>query len=100
LADAGVRVLAIGQDPPAKLTAYVDRYGQRVQTLSEAPPYDVSNAWGISAVPSVFLVATDGIVKDAFGAWSREAWNRIAQAAGAPGPISTADDGLPAFRPG
>lgn len=100
LADAGLRVTAIGQDPPPKLAAYADRFGQRVQTLSEAPPYAVSNAWGISSVPTVFLVGTDGVVQDVSGAWSRDAWNRIATAAGAPGPISTDGDGLPPFRPG
>lgn len=100
MADAGARVTAIGQDPPEKLSAFMRRYDQRVATLSEAPPYEVADAWGVSSVPSIFLVGDDGVVVDASGAWSREAWNRIAAAAGASAPISSEGDGLPPYRPG
>jgi len=99
LAGGGARVVAIGQDPPAKLADYAARYGQRVPTVSEAPPYPVSDAYRIPAVPTVVLVGPDGVVVDSVGAWEREGWNRLAAAAGGR-PVSAAADGLPAFRPG
>ncbi len=99
LADAGVRVVAIGEDPSPKLRAYADRYGQKVPTVSEPPPYRVSTAYGVSAVPTVFLVDEEGVIKEAVGSWDRERWNRLAAAAGAR-PISHEGDGLPSFRPG
>ena len=99
LADGGARVLAVGQDPAARLVDYATRYGQRVPTVSEPPPYRVSDAYGISAVPTVFLVGADGVVTHAVGSWDRERWNALAIAAGGR-PVSATGDGLPAFRPG
>jgi peroxiredoxin len=98
-ADAGVRVTAIGEDPPRALAAYADRYGQRVPTVSEPPPYQVSAAYGITAVPTIFLVGQDGVVQETVGGWDRQRWNALAAAAGAPA-VSTEGDGLPSFRPG
>jgi peroxiredoxin len=99
LADAGVRVTAIGEDPPAALSAYAARYGQQVPTVTEPPPYRVSAAYGITAVPTLFLVDEDGTVRAKVGGWDREGWNALAAAAGAP-PVSTEGDGLPIYRPG
>ena len=99
LADAGVRVLAIGQDPPAKLVAYAEDKAQPVPTLSEVAPYPVSSSFGVSSVPTVFDVGPDGVVLDAVGAWDRYRWNAVAAAHGAP-PVSFDGDGLPPFRPG
>jgi peroxiredoxin len=99
LADAGVRVVGVGEDPPAELQSYAGRYGQKVTTLTEAAPYATSDAYGIDTVPTLFLVDSDGTVRDTVVSWDRDAWNRLAAAAGAP-PVSDENDGLPAFRPG
>ena len=99
LAAAGVRVTAIGQDPAPKLVSFAARYGQHVPTLSEPPPYRVADAFGLSAVPTLFLVGPEGVVEDKAAGWDRDGWNRIAAAFGA-GPVSTPADGLPSFRPG
>lgn len=99
LADAGVRVVAVGQDPPDALDAYAATYGQVVPTASDTAPYPVSDAYGIHHVPTLILVGADGVVAEAVAGWDREGWNRVAAAAGA-GPVSTESDGLPSFRPG
>jgi peroxiredoxin len=99
LADAGVRVVAVGEDPPPAIQSYADRYGQKVTTLSEPAPYPVSDAYAIDTVPTLFLVDDDGTVRDVAVSWDRDAWNRLAEAAGA-SPVSDAADGLPPFRPG
>jgi peroxiredoxin len=99
LADAGVRVVAVGEDPSPSIQEYADRYGQQVPTASEAAPYPASDAYGIDTVPTLFLVDESGIVRDAVASWDREGWNRLAAAAGAP-PVSDESDGLPPFRPG
>ncbi len=100
MAEAGARVIAVGQDPPEELQAYRERHGQTVPTLSEPAPYEVSDAYGLETVPSIFLVGSDGQVLEAVGGWSRDRWNELALAAGASGPISTPEDGLRPFRPG
>jgi peroxiredoxin len=99
LADGGARVVAIGEDPPEKLEKYAAKYGQRAPTVSEPAPYPVSEAYGLEAVPTVFLVGRDGVIADAVAGWDREGWNRVAAAAGA-SRVSDAGDGLPPFRPG
>jgi peroxiredoxin len=99
LADAGVRVAAIGQDPAPKLARFAEQFGQRVRTLSEPPPYRVADAYGISAVPTLVVVGDSGLVEDSVGSWDRDGWNRVAASFGA-GPISMPGDGLPLFRPG
>lgn len=99
LAGGGARVVAVGEDPRPALVAYRDRFDQKVPTLSEPAPYRVSSAYGLVAVPTLFLVGGDGVVVDAVGGWDREGWNRVATAAGG-APVSAAGDGLPVFRPG
>ncbi len=99
LADAGVRVVGIGQDPPGDIAVYAEMTGQQVLTVSESEPYPVSGAFGLTTVPVLFLVGADGVVADTVAGWDRDGWNRIAAAAGA-GPVSHDGDGLPSFRPG
>jgi len=99
LAEGGARVVAVGEDPPAALQRYAKEEGQRVRTVTEAAPYPVSDAYGISSVPTLFLVEADGTVADAVGGWDRARWNALAAACGAPA-ISDDADGLPVFRPG
>ena len=99
LADAGARVTAIGQDPAPSLAAYAEQFGQRVPTVTEPPPYRVSNAYGITTVPTLYLVDHGGIVRHAVGGWDRVRWNAVAAAVGAPA-LSADGDGLPSYRPG
>ena len=99
LADGGLRVIAIGEDAPAALASYAERYGQRVRTVSEPRPYRVSDAYGLTSVPTLVLVGGDGVVRDKVVAWDRIRWNALSTAAGGP-PVSKEGDGLPSFRPG
>jgi len=99
LAAGGARVVAIGEDPSPALHTYRSRYAQDVRTLTEPRPYPASDAYGVTAVPTLFLVDGEGRIADAVGGWDRDGWNRVAVAVGA-GPVSTPEDGLAAFRPG
>ncbi|MDQ6799092.1 MAG: peroxiredoxin family protein [Actinomycetota bacterium] len=99
MAESGARIVAVGEDPPAALQRYAREEGQQVPTVSEASPYAVSDAYGISTVPTIFLVEPDGTVAEAVGGWDRARWNAVAAAFGAPA-ISDDGDGLPVFRPG
>jgi hypothetical protein len=81
------------------LLRFADQFGQRVPTLSEPPPYRVANAFGLTAVPTLFVVATDGAIEDKVRGWDRDGWNRVAASFGAK-PVSLPGDGLPPFRPG
>ena len=99
LAEGGVRVTAVGEDPPAALARYAAEQNQTVPTVSEPFPYPVSEAYGVSTVPSLFVVEGDGTISDAAGGWDRDRWNAVSASFGAP-PVSEVGDGLPVFRPG
>lgn len=100
MGDAGVRVMAVGEDPPSAISAYSEAQNQRVPSLSQPPPYSVSAAYGLEAVPTIFLVGPDGEIQRAIAGWNRDTWNELAAEAGASEPLSTPDDGLRPFRPG
>lgn len=100
LAEAGARVVAVGEDPPDAITRFGETEGQRVPALTEPAPYSVSDAYGLEAVPTVFLISADGVVQQAIAGWGRDTWNELATAVGATEPLSTVDDGLRSFRPG
>ena len=100
LSEAGVRVVAVGEDPPEAIARFIEKENQRVPSLSEEAPFDVSEAFGLEAVPSVFLIGQDGEIQRAVPGWSRDTWNELAAAAGMTEPLSTPDDGLRPFRPG
>lgn len=98
-------VQGVGQDPPEKLQAFADEYGFTVPVSSDAPPYEISNAYGIETVPTTFVIDGRGSVADVVEAWDREGLNRasktLADLLGVePVPISDPSDGLPAFKPG
>jgi peroxiredoxin len=100
LSEGGVRVVAVGQDPPETIAGFIDAEGQRVPTVSEPAPFEVSESFGLEAVPSIFLIGPDGEILQAIPGWSRDLWNAMAEAAGMDEPLSTPDDGLRPFRPG
>ncbi|HEX2118999.1 MAG TPA: redoxin domain-containing protein [Acidimicrobiales bacterium] len=100
LVEGGVRVVAVGQDPPAAITRFNETENQRVPALCEPDPFEVSESFGLEAVPSIFLINPDGQIDVAIAGWSRDLWNDMAAKAGMEEPLSTPDDGLRPFRPG
>src|SRR5919197_938469 len=48
------RIAGIGQDPEEKLAAFDRQYGLGFDSVTDLPPYDVSNAYGVIAVPTLF----------------------------------------------
>src|SRR5581483_9412520 len=99
IADSGVRVVAVGEDPPEELRAFAEDEGLKVTTLTEPAPYAVSADYDLVSVPSLYLVDGDGIVRDSIDSWDRDEWNRFAVAAGGV-PVSDESDGRPPQRPG
>lgn len=98
-------VVGIGQDPPEKLGAFEQAYDMRLGSVSDAPPYDLSNAYGVRTVPTTFLLDGDGTVMDVVESWDRDGLNalagRLAEMIGSPyRSVSEPSDGLPPFRPG
>jgi thiol-disulfide isomerase/thioredoxin len=98
------RFVALVQDPPERVAEFEEEYGTTFDSVTDAPPYPLSDAYGIEVVPTLFLVE-NGVVTDVAESWDRAGWNRVgARLAGALGrsvaPLSEEGDGLPTFRPG
>jgi hypothetical protein len=98
------RTVGIGQDPLPELSRFAEAFTLGIGSVEDAPPYPVSDAYDLVSVPTLYLVE-GGAIADVVGAWDREGFNRVAAAlarsVGAePVAVSTADDGLPAFKPG
>jgi thiol-disulfide isomerase/thioredoxin len=97
-------VVGVGQDPEDKLDAFDLEYGMAIPWFNDVPPYDVSNAYGVRVVPTVFVVQ-DSTVIDTVESWDRDGYNRLsrrlAELTGSDyAEISNPRDGLPPFRPG
>jgi thiol-disulfide isomerase/thioredoxin len=96
--------VALAQDPADRVAEFEQEYGTTFDSVSDEPPYELSDAYGIEVVPTLFLVE-DGVVTDVAESWDREGWNRLGSGlAGAlaqsVAPLSEEGDGLPPFRPG
>jgi hypothetical protein len=97
-ASLGERFVAVAQDPPERVSAFSTEFGVTFPSVPDAPPYPMSDAYGVRTVPTVFAVE-EGNVVDVVESWDREGWNRVASVLGA-GEVSHQGDGLPPFRPG
>jgi thiol-disulfide isomerase/thioredoxin len=98
------RIVGVGQDPPGRLEEFSARYGLDAPSVSDGPPYAVSDAYGIETVPTLVLVNGETVV-DVVQSWDRDGYNRASErladlTRSEPGVVSEAGDGLPPFRPG
>ena len=99
------RIVGVGQDPEPKLAAFAAEHAMTFPSVTDAPPYAVSDAYGIEVVPTLFVVDGDGTIVSSVESWDRDGVNEasraLAELVGAsPAAISDPGDGLPPFRPG
>ncbi|MBI2821295.1 MAG: TlpA family protein disulfide reductase [Acidobacteria bacterium] len=80
----GFPFIGISQDDAADTAEFIEQWGARFsRVLYEEDPYPLSDALGITHVPSLFLVAAGGrILASDFG-YSAQFWESLAQKAGA-----------------
>lgn len=101
-----VDVVAVSQDRLAEARPWLDGLGFDAPVVDDSDGYAVSAAYDIETVPTLVLVDEAGEVLAASQGWDREranAWDaELAELTGvvSPGPLSTAGDGRPPFRPG
>ena len=88
-----------------KLAEFDHDYGLGFDSRPDLPPYDVSNAYGIRVVPTMYMIGPEGIVLDAVESWDRDGYGRVARRMAelvgtTPADLSGVTAGLPVFRPG
>lgn len=101
---AGERFAAVVQDPAERASAFAREYGVSFGSIPDEEPYELSSAWGVRVVPTLFVTAEGGVL-DVVESWDREGWERAAarlgELLGIPIPAPSEEgDGLPPFRPG
>jgi peroxiredoxin len=100
MSKGSLQIVAISQDDKRATAKFQEKFGVAMTTLldSEFDEYPVSNAFGISHVPALFMVEQDGTISMAIEGFVKSDLEKIGQRAGvAPfGP----DDHVPEWKAG
>lgn len=83
-ANPSIQVIGISQDDSSATRGFTERLGVTFPTLLDqgSAGYPASNAYGITSVPSLFLVESDGTVARSFNGFSKQDLEEIGARAG------------------
>jgi len=98
-------VIGISQDDARGTKEFNREYGVTFPTLLDDAGYPVSNAYGLSMVPTIFLIDPDGKVKVSCMGFDKSDLEKIAAELSqrrqiATAPLFRADEVVPAQKPG
>jgi peroxiredoxin len=79
-----LQVIAISQDDARATSEFAGRFGLTFPLLldASADDYPASNAYGISSVPTLFVIEPDGIISRAFAGFSKRDFEQLGARAG------------------
>ena len=99
-----VTFLGIVQDPPREADAFAQKYGLTFRQLIDDPSYEMSLAYDVRTVPTIYLVSPSGkilFMEEGFVKSSMEELNeKVAGIAGAQINPLFEDVSVPAFKAG
>ena len=101
-----VTIVGVSQNTQKDTTAFIKEYGVTFPVLlDDTDSYPVSNAYGLTNVPTIFWVDPDGTIEISSVAWVRQEIEEINQKAAQAGQsglqrVFLADESVPAYRPG
>jgi peroxiredoxin len=104
--DKKITVVGISQNNPKETAAFLKEYGITFPTLLDDPNgYAVSNAYGLTNVPTLFLIGRDGKIEVSSVGWVKQEvediHRKLAAAQQAPlPPIFQPGEDVAAFRAG
>jgi len=98
-------LVGVSQDNAADTKAFNREFGITFPALIDAKGYAVSNAYGLTNVPTIFLISGDGEIERTLVSWSKaemEDLNRkLAEISGVkPTELFRAEEKVAEFRPG
>lgn len=82
IASAALPIFAVSQDERPETAAFNDRLGVRVETLYDPSPWKASTALGLTNVPTFFLVAPGGRIRETVVGFQRPKLEALAKRAG------------------
>jgi peroxiredoxin len=95
---SGVAILGVSQDKAADTRRFNAEFGVTFPTLVEEAGYTVSNAFGLSSVPSLFVIEPDGVVSQSWCGFIKKDLEALGQRLGAA--TFRADERVPELQPG
>lgn len=98
-------ILGISQDDARSTKKFASEYGVTFPVLTDEDGYPVSNAYGLTNVPTIFLIDTNGAVKISSIGFDKKDLERIADGLAehrkiARAPLFRPDEIIPANKPG
>lgn len=104
-AGKNVSLVGISQDDARDTKEFNQEYGVKFLTLLDSNGYPASNAYGLTNVPTIFLVTPDAKVKIECTGFDKAALERIAaelseHGRAAAAPLFRPDEVVPAYKPG
>jgi peroxiredoxin len=101
----GLSVVAVSQDDPEATARFYEDLGVAIPTLYDPEPWKASEAVGLTNVPAFFVVAGDGVIRDASVGFQRHKMEEFADlAADRAGRRAAAlfltGENVPALKPG
>jgi peroxiredoxin len=98
-------LVGVSQDDAQDTQAFNREFGITFPMLLDSKGYPVSNAYGLTNVPTIFLISPQKEIETNTVSWSREEMEdlnkRLAEISGVPAAqIFTAADQVPVFKPG
>jgi len=98
--NAAIQVIGISQDEAGPTEKFKQKFGVTFPTLLDASSegYPASNGYGITSVPSFFLVEQDGTISKSFQGFSKRDLEELGERMRVT-PFR-ADEKVPEFRPG
>lgn len=104
--DKNVTIVGISQNEKKDTATFLKQYGVTFPILlDDTRTYPVSNAYGLTNVPSIFWIAPDGEIEISSVGWSRkdvEEFNQraVGVASGVPNPLFRPGEQVADFRAG
>jgi peroxiredoxin len=104
-ANQNVSVIGISQDDARSTKDFNQEYGVKFPTLVDDAGYPVSNAYGLTNVPTIFLITPDGTVRVSCIGFDKAALEKIAgelaqQQKASALPLFRPDEVVPDYKPG
>jgi peroxiredoxin Q/BCP len=95
-----IQIIGISQDDASATQGFNQRFGVTFSTLLDPAKesYPASNSFGITNVPSMFLVEPDGHIASAFSGFSKRDLDALGQRAGVP--AFRANENVPEWKAG
>lgn len=99
ISKGSLRVIGVSQDSAELTKMFCDRFGVTFDTVFDlaADGYPMSNAFGITNVPSLFLIEEDGNISFAESGFAKVELDRLGKRAGVE---VFRGEKVPAFKPG